>query len=782
VHANVPAAARLTALAATVALSVLLPGAAQTAAGLTFTVDSTADGVDLALDGVCATAGGSCSLRAAIQEANAQPGADTVLLAVPPPAAGVAATYALTITGLDEDGAATGDLDVLDDVAIIGVGDPDPQIDGAALGDRVLDVATCPSCPLNVELADLDIVNGTAMTTAGQDGDGGGIRTANATLTLSSVWVLDSSAELDGGGIANFGGDVSLTEGSSVDGNTAPQDGGGVANFGGALAVVDSFVVDNYAKVASGIGVPFCGHGGGIYNDAMLRVERALLDGNIADCQAGAIANRPGGTATILDSTFSFNLADDGAGLNNAGTATVRRSFFEANTAFFAFGGGILNAGTLLLENSTLWLNRANTRGGAIYGAAGAATVTNVTITSNTAQPLNGDGGGIYVDAGTVTLANSILVDNTKVASSTNSPSNCGGNAVVSAGHNLDNTSTCAFGADDLRNVDPLLGIVQDNGGATPTRAPLGGSPVIDAGTNGGCPATDQRGVARPTDGNGDGAAVCDIGAFEAPAVAPPPTPPPTGGGGGGGGGGVAPDLKLTGSVQPAVAPVGGPVTVVLDAATPDGSPAEQVVVAISLPAGLTVSSTSATRGPGCGAVANGVLTCSLDFLAGGEAALGRIVVAATVAQTGEQVLGATLSSRVADRNPADNIVQLRVNTPVVVPLPPVSTAPAGKRLIGTSAANVLRGGAGPDVIEGRGGNDTLYGGRGNDRLVGGSGSDRLVGGRGRDVLLGGTGNDRIEARDGVRDVVRCGLGKRDVAVVDRRDAVARDCETVRRR
>jgi len=53
--------------------------------------------------------------------------------------------------------------------------------------------------------------------------------------------------------------------------------------------------------------------------------------------------------------------------------------------------------------------------------------------------------------------------------------------------------------------------------GATRTHALQLGSPAIDAGTNSSCPATDQRGEARPIDGNRDGSDVCDIGAIEAP-------------------------------------------------------------------------------------------------------------------------------------------------------------------------------------------------------------------------------------------------------------------------
>ncbi len=77
------------------------------------------------------------------------------------------------------------------------------------------------------------------------------------------------------------------------------------------------------------------------------------------------------------------------------------------------------------------------------------------------------------------------------------------------------------------------------NGGPTPTRALVAGSPAIDAVNDGTClpPAKDQRGVTRPQDGNGDVGPACDIGSYEfvftgsAPVQAPPqpvaPTPPP---------------------------------------------------------------------------------------------------------------------------------------------------------------------------------------------------------------------------------------------------------------
>ena len=67
-----------------------------------------------------------------------------------------------------------------------------------------------------------------------------------------------------------------------------------------------------------------------------------------------------------------------------------------------------------------------------------------------------------------------------------------------------------------LPNTDPHLGPLQNNGGYTWTHALLWNSPGIDGGNNNLCSSTDQRGVDRPIDGDGDGLAVCDIGSFEA--------------------------------------------------------------------------------------------------------------------------------------------------------------------------------------------------------------------------------------------------------------------------
>jgi hypothetical protein len=115
----------------------------------------------------------------------------------------------------------------------------------------------------------------------------------------------------------------------------------------------------------------------------------------------------------------------------------------------------------------------------------------------------------------------------------------------------------------------------------------------------------------------------------------------------------------------------------------------------------------------------------------------------------------------------------------------PVATsapAKAKRRLfVGTRRSDRLVGTNGPDELRGLAGNDHITGRGGDDRLSGGAGNDHLTGGRGTDTLLGGSGNDVLSARDGRRDTVDCGTGRRDRAIVDQRDRV-RGCERVSRR
>lgn len=113
--------------------------------------------------------------------------------------------------------------------------------------------------------------------------------------------------------------------------------------------------------------------------------------------------------------------------------------------------------------------------------------------------------------------------------------------------------------------------------------------------------------------------------------------------------------------------------------------------------------------------------------------------------------------------------------------------------IAGYGASTVL-GLGGNDELTGNDGSESIDGGPGDDRVEGGYGNDTLVGGTGRDTILGDEtdarcsypsdtcsvvpfGNDVIQARDGVQDLIDCGVGT-DRAVVDAIDVVA-NCETV---
>jgi hypothetical protein len=116
---------------------------------------------------------------------------------------------------------------------------------------------------------------------------------------------------------------------------------------------------------------------------------------------------------------------------------------------------------------------------------------------------------GTFTAAGaSLSLANSVIGHNQDIGCFVGRFGS-GPVSLASAGHNVLTDATCAPTPTDQVVGSALLGALGDNGGATPTHALLSGSPAIDAPDAALCPATDQRGVARPQ------GPACDVGAFE---------------------------------------------------------------------------------------------------------------------------------------------------------------------------------------------------------------------------------------------------------------------------
>ncbi|HEU5097824.1 MAG TPA: choice-of-anchor Q domain-containing protein, partial [Roseiflexaceae bacterium] len=241
--------------------------------------------------------------------------------------------------------------------------------------------------------------------------------------------------------------------------------------------------------------------GAGISNTGILRLFNSTVSNNSAPVNGGGVYNEASGNALIVDSTISGNSAQYGAGIYNFGQLLVVRSTISGNNAS-VFGSGLQNWGSANIRNSTFADNRAAVTGGALHISGGTVELLNSTIAANSAQSY---GGGLSYSGGNLTLANTIVANNSAPSNSDIS------GPVISQGYNLvrNPAGASGLGANDLLTLDPQLGELRDNGGATPTYAPNPASPTIDAVKLGTCPALDQRGIPRP---QGD---FCDIGAFE---------------------------------------------------------------------------------------------------------------------------------------------------------------------------------------------------------------------------------------------------------------------------
>jgi hypothetical protein len=268
---------------------VLTLALAIPARAATFSVNSTQDRVDaVQADGVCdadlATPGEQCTLRAAVQQANASSDADTIV--VP------AGTYRLTIRG-DEDASAAGDLDITTDVTILGAGPALTVIDGRRAKDRVVEIRG------NAIIRGVTVQKGRAPQ--GSTG-GGGLRN-HGTLELTDAVVTRCRGADDAGGIDVRGGHVILRD-VIVNRNRSGDDGGGI-DVDGGIAELTRVTIDRNKAHDEGAGsrtrVP------SMLTDCIVTANRARTDG-------GGLVNEDGGTMVLTGCLIAGNHAKTGAG------------------------------------------------------------------------------------------------------------------------------------------------------------------------------------------------------------------------------------------------------------------------------------------------------------------------------------------------------------------------------------------------------------------------------------------------------------------------------------
>ncbi|MGB7537375.1 MAG: right-handed parallel beta-helix repeat-containing protein [Anaerolineales bacterium] len=565
------------------------------------TVNSTGDEVDfIPGDGTCRIAAGSsvCTLRAAIQETNAAPGAQTILFDLPEGVQVIQPAYPLpSITANTVlDGTSQPGYDGITPVVIV---------DGSSMNGNGFSINQ--SAGLFVKAVDIrnfnygiysygffnvdhsvihhneyagivssydtyqTITNSIIRENGLQDPSipAGGLWVKDGTVTITHSTFADNTG-FTSGAIYIQKGEVRLN-GSTLTGNVG-WDAGGVYVAEGA---------DNLLWIKDGtrIGKPGEGNisgvlsegakkGGGIYSEADVILKDSFVEGNSGagiqifhetglislDISGSEIAGNSmqGIDARNTDVTLSASeVRGNGSGgiYTHLGTLSVLESSVTSNEN----GGGIvMEGGHLVMTDATVALNTNAGPGGGIFAHNLAdANIAGSTISGNSTTE---DGGGLYLQTygliqiinstisgnkaaagggglsagggdirlNYVTLANNQTGDSSAIKNSANltiansilaqnGASNCHlAESPVSLGHNLSDDSSCVFaGAGDINNQNAQILPLHDNGGPTLTHALMNTSPAVNNADDAMCPASDQRGIARPFGPH------CDRGAYE---------------------------------------------------------------------------------------------------------------------------------------------------------------------------------------------------------------------------------------------------------------------------
>lgn len=625
----------------TLGTAIVALAAAAPAAADTLTVNTTADttAVDAAVSALDSS--GLISLRSAIQRANAEGGTNTITLP--------AGTYTITLdpitAGTDDDSAGDYNIENGEQLTIAGAGAGSTTINANGI-DRAFEVDS----QSGLTLTGVTVENGLPLNPRPES------------ATTSSCPATPPTSQADGGAILQ-NGDLDL-ENDVVTDNLSSGPGGGIANEGvGNMTIKNTTISHNLVCLNPDGDVDF-GEGGGVFDEDGFATDlidsSTITDNTTADDSGGGVADVGGGNYTITNSTISGNAANSGGGIEaqageGPGSLTLTGDTISGNTAsengFNAPGGGIENDGVgVSVTNTTITGNTASD-GGGIASPGGMTTISFSTINGNTATgtrefaeaasfspnarqadatvPLFGPTGNLEdTDGG------SFILDDTIVAggiSPSGDPTNCGGDAFTSNGYNLFDTNDpgCSTVSTDLVNTPPMLGALANNDGPTQTEAIGLASPAFNAanpGTNVCSAATagvDQRGVARPQGPR------CDIGAFEL----------------------AYGDLQVSDAASSSTIEVSSQ-TSFTDTVTNAGpSSVGSVTFTDPAPAGFTIDSVSSTQGS-CTHTSSTV-SCALGTLASGSHAT--ITIGVTATSPGVLTLSSSVASPTADPNTANN-------------------------------------------------------------------------------------------------------------------------------
>ena len=454
-------------------ISLMLGGAAS---ATDFIVDSAEDS-------------GEGSLRQALLDANAAAGPHTISIEVP-------GTDVLLSLASPLPPISAGEL------SISALASPGFSIDGGNL-HRIFEATTGST---QLSLSDLRLLRGRATS-------GGCVLGRNAqsfSLRLERVRFEECSAQnptglAAGGAVQSFGQSLEVIDSRFVRSSAIGQSsrGGAISTDAVNFDLRDSRFEDNSAGVSSGSLI----REGGAVALVGSRVDVAFVRGTrFTGNTAGSGTGAAGGGLLVSCETCSVQLEANYFGLNSAGTG-------GALQVLQGFSGG--NGVELRVVNSSFERNAASASGGALQLSNTLLDMRHVSLQRNRAA------NGAHLATSTAfelsRLSNALFA----AIDSSLGTSACQLLAAPAApglrSGNLFADSSCgALSASGSSSLPPsTLGVLDAADDALPVLVFAAGSAVIDVGSGSGCLTDDARGNERPIDGNGDGDAVCDPGAFE---------------------------------------------------------------------------------------------------------------------------------------------------------------------------------------------------------------------------------------------------------------------------
>lgn len=415
---------------------------------------------------------------------------------------------------------------------------------GGSTAENSYHVVTASGVDNTAILDGFTITAGNANETGNSSGAGVLCDTSNA--QISNCRIVGNTAQNSGGGIIILSGNPVLRT-CTIQGNVAIANGGGISLVNAAPTIEDCTIQENLALGNGGgmvvanapatvRGCTFLDNsgvaGGAVYiGDAGApEFESCSFTSNAAETDGGAVANVVNVQARFTGCTFLQNSAarSGGAVINSVNASSMFLGCRFVGNSAASSGGAMFNFQSSPVVVNAAFSGNSAALGGAIGNRDGAApTLTNCSFSGNSAT----SGGGVYNSfESSPVVVNCILWANTEV----------GGQLRMQQIRTESGTPVVNFtciqdgwdgaGGQGIVAADPLFAAATGTDGAFGTEDDdlrlQSGSPCIDAGLNDvdldpaaegvqSLPETDLSGAPRIRDGNADGTAAVDLGAYE---------------------------------------------------------------------------------------------------------------------------------------------------------------------------------------------------------------------------------------------------------------------------